>query len=159
MAILVLAGGSATAFGYADYAAARLAGHGPRVVSVRDVSTRALLRGDLAHPSVAELLRLRPAALVAVTAVRRSSTSGLLRSLVELLAVEAPALPVAVGGFAAHARVLDHALRPALGPDPLPTLFLPERDADLGLLDTALDALVARTDPDRTSAASAIAGR
>lgn len=144
MAILILSGGSSTASGYADHAAGRLSGHDPRPVSVRGLPARALLRGDLAAPAVAELLRVPVDALVVVAAVRRAATSGLLKRLVEMLDLAAPALPVAVGGFAAHARVLDHAIRPALGPVVLPTLFLPERQPDLGLFDAALDALVAR---------------
>ncbi|UVS80092.1 NAD(P)H-dependent oxidoreductase [Actinokineospora sp. UTMC 2448] len=141
--ILILSGGSPTAAAYAGYAAARLGerGRDARVVCVRDLPTLALLTGDADHPAIARLRGDGVEALVVVAAVTRASTSGLLKTLVGLLAPEVPALPVAVGAFPAHARVLDHALRPALGPRALPTLFLPEHQADLDPLDAALGTL------------------
>ena len=140
MATLILAGGSPTAAAYAGFAAGRVP-HA-RLVLVRELNARALLRRD--PTPVADLLRMRPEAVVVVAAVRRAATSGLLRTLVEFLDVRAPVLPVAVGSFAAHARVLDHALLPLLGPQVLPTVFLPEHHADLDVLTEALATLTAQ---------------
>ena len=157
MAILILSGGSATASAYAGYAAARLPG--ARAVGVRDLPTQALLSADPDHPAIAGLRLARPEAVVVVAAVRRAATSGLLKALVEVLDLDVPALPVAVGGFAAHARVLDHAIRPALGPRVLPTLFLPDHHADLRPLDDALDRLAGRkTAGAERIAAASVAG-
>ncbi|MGW5051654.1 NAD(P)H-dependent oxidoreductase [Actinokineospora sp. NPDC004072] len=141
--ILILTGGSATAAAYADYAAAHLraTGQDVRVVGVRDLPTLAVLTGDADHPMLADLRAGRVDAVVVVAAVTRSSTSGLLKGLVELLSPTAPVLPVAVGACSAHARVLDHAIRPALGPRALPTAFLPQHRADLDGLCATLAAL------------------
>ncbi len=140
MATLILAGGSPTAAAYAGFAAGRVPD--PHLELVRDLPARALLRRD--PTPVSDLIRMRPSAVVVVAAVRRAATSGLLRTLVEFLDIGAPVLPVAVGAFAAHARVLDHALLPLLGPRVLPTVFLPEHHADLAVLAEALDTLAAR---------------
>ncbi|MFC7615964.1 hypothetical protein ACFQV2_23235 [Actinokineospora soli] len=155
MAILILSGGSATASAYAGYAAARLPG--ARAIGVRDLPTRALLCAD--RDAIADLVPGSADAVVVVAAVRRASTSGLLKALVELLDVDVPALPVAVGAFPAHARVLDHALLPALGPHVLPTVFLPDHHADLTPLDAALDRLAGgKTRGSAWIAAASVAG-
>lgn len=137
---------------FADHAAMSLTrrGHASAVIGVRDLPTTALLRADATDPAIAAVIRSvgRAEALILIAPVTRASTSGLLKGLVDLLPGLAgtPTLPVATGSFAAHARVLDHAVRPALaalGAHVLPTLFLSEHQAVLEPLHAALAAVAA----------------
>ncbi|GAA4430539.1 hypothetical protein GCM10023148_35310 [Actinokineospora soli] len=119
-------------------AALRGQDHDVRAVAVHALPPVPLLRGEATHPAVAAVVDAVTTAdaVVLTTPVRKSSCSGLLKSLLDLLPQPAllgkPVLAVATGQVAAHAAVLDHALSPPLarlGAHPLPRVFIPDREA------------------------------
>ena len=98
----------------------KLAGFEVERIEVRDIDPAALLFADFGHPDVraaAEKIE-RASAVVLATPVYKASYSGVLKSLLDLLARDAfrnkPILPIATGGTIAHLLSIDYALRPVL---------------------------------------------
>jgi FMN reductase len=91
------------------------------LISVRDLSAEALLRGDATHPTVAgaEAVVREARAVVVATPVYKASYAGTLKAFLDLLPQDAlvgkVALPIATGGSLAHLLALDYALKPLLG--------------------------------------------
>jgi len=89
-------------------------------IEVRDIDPAALLFADFGHPDVrtAAAKIERAAGIVIATPVYKASYSGVLKSLLDLLARDAfknkPILPIATGGTIAHLLSIDYALRPVL---------------------------------------------
>ena len=118
--ILILSGSpsptSSTA-GVAAHIAAQLRDHRVRTVLVRDLPPVPLLRGEARHPAVGPVIDQIEAtdAVILVSPVRKSSCSGLLKSLLDLLPPSAlkgkAVLPVATGHIPAHALTLENTLR------------------------------------------------
>lgn len=95
-------------------------GHEVHLLSVRDLPTVALLSADLLDPTIRNAMDLvdRAAGVVVASPVYRAAYSGLVQSLLNLLAKTALAgkvvLPLANGGSQGHLVAIEYALRPLL---------------------------------------------
>nr|WP_042189782.1 NADPH-dependent FMN reductase [Kibdelosporangium sp. MJ126-NF4]CEL18874.1 FMN reductase [Kibdelosporangium sp. MJ126-NF4]CTQ95322.1 FMN reductase (EC 1.5.1.29) [Kibdelosporangium sp. MJ126-NF4] len=95
-------------------------GHEVHQLSVRDLPTVALLSADLLDPAIRNAMDLvdRADGVVVASPVYRAAYSGLVQSLLNLLAKTAltgkVVLPLANGGSQGHLVAIDYALRPLL---------------------------------------------
>ncbi|CAM3999944.1 NAD(P)H-dependent oxidoreductase [Kibdelosporangium persicum] len=95
-------------------------GHEVHLLVVRDLPTVALLSADLLDPTIRNVMDLvdRADGVVVASPVYRAAYSGLVQSLLNLLARTALSgkvvLPLANGGSQGHLVALDYALRPLL---------------------------------------------
>lgn len=91
-----------------------------RHIRVRELPPHALLAGDAGDPAIERAVRLVEEAdgVVFVTPTYKASYSGLMKAFLDVLPQFAltgkAALPLAVGGSAAHVMMLDYAFRPVL---------------------------------------------
>jgi FMN reductase len=128
------------------------------LVAVRELPPAELLAGSVAAPVIAGTLRLvsEARALVVATPIYKAAYTGLLKSFLDLLPVDAFAgkivLPLAVAGSVAHALALEHSLKPVLA-SLSPRLVLPGafvRDEEVETTDRialAVDELIACLSP------------
>lgn len=95
-------------------------GHSTTHIEVRDIAPEALVYAQFDHPDIQRVYAELQAAdgVIVVSPVYKASYSGLLKSLLDLLARDALAnkavLPLVTGGTHAHVLVIDYALRPVL---------------------------------------------
>jgi FMN reductase len=105
-----------------DAVGERLARRGARLerIAVRDLPAQPLLHADWSHPAIERVIAQVAAARVVVVAtpVYKAAYSGVLKTLLDLLAQDAlrgkTVLPLATGGSPHHMLALDYALRPVL---------------------------------------------
>jgi FMN reductase len=96
------------------------AGHTVRTINVRDLPTVSLLSADRNCPTVRKAIdTLRDAdGIVVATQIHRASSSGLVRSVLDLLPKSTLAgktvFPLAIGGIQGQLIALDYTLRPLL---------------------------------------------
>ncbi|MBO9695340.1 MAG: NADPH-dependent FMN reductase [Sphingopyxis sp.] len=89
-------------------------------LKVRDLPTKALLRGDLSDPLMADAVEAvqRAQGVLIATPIYKASYSGLLKSFLDILPQFGLAgkvvLPCATGGSVAHVLALDYGFRPVL---------------------------------------------
>lgn len=90
-------------------------------VALRDLPADALLGAQTSQPAIAAAVAaVRDAQLVlVVTPIYKAAYSGLLKSFLDLLPIDAlrgkTVVPLATGGSPAHLLALDYALKPVLG--------------------------------------------
>lgn len=95
-------------------------GHSTTRIEVRDIAPEALVHAQFDHPDIQQVYADLETAdgVIIASPVYKASYSGLLKSLLDLLARDALAnkavLPLVTGGTHAHVLVIDYALRPVL---------------------------------------------
>lgn len=95
-------------------------GHTTTRIEAREIAPEALVHAQFEHPDIQKVYSDLEAAdgVIIVSPVYKASYSGLLKSLLDLLARDALAnkavLPIVTGGTHAHVLVIDYALRPVL---------------------------------------------
>lgn len=109
-----------------------------RHLKVRDLSPKALLRGDFSDPRIAEALQAIEQArgIVIATPTYKAAYSGLLKAFLDILPQFGFAgkvvLPCATGGSLAHVLALDYGFRPVLqsmgARHIIQSIFVPEGD-------------------------------